>query len=305
MSVPHLLKVIELSGRTGRPARLELLTLMIIANYANKATGLAWPSQSTIARHVGVTPRSVWTLTESLQRQKFLVIEKGQAPRGGRGGHRYRLTLEVGFQSAQASDNPPTLEAGFQGEPASTVEAHFQSESGEGTVTLEVTAPDSGSDSGSWLPTTPEASFQRSCTDPRENSTADPSVDAAAAGFLSWWKTTKPQYDPGRPPTTEPDRGLLQVITSLLEMHTFEQLQAMAKLTWAIPSLKGDAHAAWIAKSDRSLRVMQHKETYLSFEVKQWAPWWLDCPHHPKCWDGDPCSPEARPTKEPEARVAS
>ncbi len=87
--------------------------------------------------------------------------------------------------------------------------------------------------------------------------------------FLEWARVTYPLHACGAQLEVEQiDRHgvdrLRYVVHGLLERYGLERLQTMAVTCWTIES-DGDpeSHASWIAKSDRSLRVLRHKAAFL------------------------------------------
>lgn len=66
---------------------------VVLANYCNNVTGIAYPSIPTIAKEAGITEESVRNALSSLETMKFLAINRsaGGAPCNT---NKYRLTLE-------------------------------------------------------------------------------------------------------------------------------------------------------------------------------------------------------------------
>lgn len=81
--------------------------------------------------------------------------------------------------------------------------------------------------------------------------------------FLAWASVTYPAHAHGAHLVVDRDRDG-HLIHGLLEHYPLEHLEAMAALCWTIET-DGDptSHATWIAKSDRSLRVLRHKAAFL------------------------------------------
>lgn len=81
--------------------------------------------------------------------------------------------------------------------------------------------------------------------------------------FLAWATVTYPQHAQGAHLVVDRDRDG-HLVHGLLEHYPLDHLEAMAVLCWTIET-DGDAtsHATWIAKSDRSLRVLRHKAAFL------------------------------------------
>lgn len=81
--------------------------------------------------------------------------------------------------------------------------------------------------------------------------------------FLAWAIATYPQHASGAHLVVDRDRDG-HVVHGLLAQYPLERLQAMTVQCWTLES-DGDptSHASWIAKSDRSLRVLRHKAAFL------------------------------------------
>lgn len=70
----------------------ERYALTVIADYTNAKTGTAWPSGATIARRMGITPRSVWRVLAGLKAKGYLISERRQSENGDQDSSEYRLT---------------------------------------------------------------------------------------------------------------------------------------------------------------------------------------------------------------------
>jgi hypothetical protein len=81
--------------------------------------------------------------------------------------------------------------------------------------------------------------------------------------FLAWARATYPQHTHGAHLVLDRDRDG-HLVHGLLEHYPLARLQAMTVLCWTIEG-DGDpqSHASWIAKGDRSLRVLKHKAAFL------------------------------------------
>lgn len=81
--------------------------------------------------------------------------------------------------------------------------------------------------------------------------------------FLAWAIATYPQHAHGARLVLDRDRdGYL--VHGLLEHYALDRLQAMAVHCWTLQADRDPAsHASWIARSDRSLRVLRHKAAFL------------------------------------------
>jgi len=81
--------------------------------------------------------------------------------------------------------------------------------------------------------------------------------------FLAWAFVTYPQHAAGAHFVVDRDRDRY-LVHGLLAHYPLERLQAMAVQCWTLEA-DGDptSHATWIAKSDRSLRVLRHKAAFL------------------------------------------
>jgi hypothetical protein len=90
---------------------------------------------------------------------------------------------------------------------------------------------------------------------------------AQIAQFLAWWRVTYPLHNGGALPTA--DAGAAAVVQQLLDDgRTIDRLQAMAIVLWSVEADADPAsHQSWIARSDRSLRVLRHKAQFLDRAV--------------------------------------
>ncbi len=81
--------------------------------------------------------------------------------------------------------------------------------------------------------------------------------------FLEWARVTYPHHANGAHLVIDRDRDG-HLVHGLLEQYGRATLEAMAVQCWTLES-DGDptSHATWIAKSDRSLRVLKHKAAFL------------------------------------------
>lgn len=81
--------------------------------------------------------------------------------------------------------------------------------------------------------------------------------------FLAWAVATYPTHARGAHLVLDRDRDG-HLVHGLLESYPLERLQAMTVQMWTIEA-DGDpsSHATWIAKGDRSLRVLKHKAAFL------------------------------------------
>jgi hypothetical protein len=132
--------------------------------------------------------------------------------------------------------------------------------------------------------------------------------------FLDWAAATYPIHAQGAHLVIDRDRDG-HLVHGLLEHYPLERLQAMAVQCWTIQA-DGDptSHATWIAKSDRSLRVLRHKAPFLerlvvgamqlTFGALESVPLtrreleearlirnrsYGGCPHNPRCESGETC----------------
>lgn len=81
--------------------------------------------------------------------------------------------------------------------------------------------------------------------------------------FLAWASATYPQHAAGARLVLDRD-GDGHLVHGLLESYPLERLQAMTVLCWTIDATSDPmSHASWIARSDRSLRVVRHKAAFL------------------------------------------
>ncbi|MEW8288755.1 MAG: helix-turn-helix domain-containing protein [Candidatus Thiodiazotropha endolucinida] len=72
-------------------------TAVVLANYCNNVTGIAYPSIPTIAKEAGITHESVRSALSSLETMKFLAINRstGGAPSNT---NKFRLILKEGVK---------------------------------------------------------------------------------------------------------------------------------------------------------------------------------------------------------------
>lgn len=81
--------------------------------------------------------------------------------------------------------------------------------------------------------------------------------------FLAWAVATYPQHAHGAHLVLDRDRDG-HLVHGLLEHYPLERLQAMTVHGWTIAAdADPTSHASWIARSDRSLRVIRHKAAFL------------------------------------------
>jgi hypothetical protein len=81
--------------------------------------------------------------------------------------------------------------------------------------------------------------------------------------FLDWARVTYPHHAHGATFVIDRDRDG-HLVSSLLDHYPLERLQAMAVQCWTCEADSDpNSHATWIAKSDRSLRVLKHKAAFL------------------------------------------
>ncbi len=176
MSFPYLRAVMEMEPTWSTPS--EFAVLVVLANYADRE-GIAFPSKPTIARHVGLQRRQVWTVTRELASQGLISIEPGAGPRGCD-----RYTLTFGPSESTSRTRTPTLAVQCQGEHQSTLAVQCQGENddpgSQARVTLAVASADPGSDPGSPLPPIPN---------PKEEILREPAPSAPALHTMKKAKT--------------------------------------------------------------------------------------------------------------------
>jgi len=81
--------------------------------------------------------------------------------------------------------------------------------------------------------------------------------------FLAWAIATYPQHASGAHLVLDRDRDG-HLVSGLLEHYPVDRLQAMTVTCWTIEADRDPlSHASWIARSDRSLRVLRHKAAFL------------------------------------------
>lgn len=130
--------------------------------------------------------------------------------------------------------------------------------------------------------------------------------------FLAWARATYPDHASGAHLAIDRDRDG-HLVHGLLQMYALERLQCMATHLWTLEA-DGDptSHASWIARSDRSLRVLRHKAPFLerlavgaqqlvlgpivTFSAQEIAEAkdlrnrvYMRCPHEPRCEDYPTC----------------
>lgn len=83
------------------------------------------------------------------------------------------------------------------------------------------------------------------------------------AAFLAWAIATYPQHAQGARLVIDRDREG-HLVHGLLEDYPLERLKEMTVAGWTIEAdADPQSHASWIARSDRSLRVIRHKAAFL------------------------------------------
>jgi hypothetical protein len=83
------------------------------------------------------------------------------------------------------------------------------------------------------------------------------------AAFLSWAIATYPEHAHGARLVLDRERDG-HLVHGLLEHYPLARLQAMTVTCWTLEADRDPAsHASWIARSDRSLRVLRHKAAFL------------------------------------------
>lgn len=81
--------------------------------------------------------------------------------------------------------------------------------------------------------------------------------------FLAWAVVTYPEHAHGAHLVLDRDRDG-HLVSGLLEHYPLERLQAMTVVCWTIEADRDlTSQASWIARSDRSLRVLRHKAAFL------------------------------------------
>jgi len=70
---------------------IGIAVYMMLARYANREGGDAWPSVKTIAAAIGVTPPPVWKALKALAALGYIEIENRWRPDGGRTSNAYTL----------------------------------------------------------------------------------------------------------------------------------------------------------------------------------------------------------------------
>jgi helix-turn-helix protein len=105
MSIPMVAYVRDHAKVTGSAHHL----LLVIASYIHPTLGYAWPSVTTLAHTLEVTPRRIYQLLHDLESTGYLSIERG----GGRRTNHYRLPLPLdgGMKSTDEIDFTAPLQS--------------------------------------------------------------------------------------------------------------------------------------------------------------------------------------------------
>jgi helix-turn-helix protein len=85
MSIAMVAYVRDVAKLTGSAHHL----LLVIASHMHPTLGYAWPSVTTLAHTLDVTPRRIYQLLHDLESTGYLLIERG----GGRRTNHYRIPL--------------------------------------------------------------------------------------------------------------------------------------------------------------------------------------------------------------------
>ena len=102
--------------------------------------------------------------------------------------------------------------------------------------------------------------------------------------FLDWWTTVHPLYSDGVPAVVD-RKADAAIVHELLKTRTLARVKAMA----IVMLLVTPAEDWWIAASDRSLRVLRHKQLWLERRAADLPKWWHACAHLPKCVNARAC----------------
>jgi hypothetical protein len=86
--------------------------------------------------------------------------------------------------------------------------------------------------------------------------------------FLAWWTANYPTHNRGALTSVDAHRDGPIVLSLIHPGRRLERLQALALVLWQVTA-DGRGDAEWIAKSDRSLRVLRHKVNFLERELAQ------------------------------------
>jgi len=117
--------------------------------------------------------------------------------------------------------------------------------------------------------------------------TAGDHEQPAVAAFLAWWAYAFPLYHDGALPNIDPDADG-RLVAELLAHRPAYQLQNMAACLWSMDARED----AWVANSDKSLRVLKHRADRLDLRLNRLPNWWLACTHTPKCARMQDCGRE-------------
>src|SRR5262249_39660561 len=104
VSFPYLRAVFGMDPTWSTPA--EFAVLVTLANFADK-NGIAYPSQQTIGRRVGLQLRHVRNVTQALEAKGLIEIKVGEGPRRF---NVFRLTLDPAMECRGETGADPAME---------------------------------------------------------------------------------------------------------------------------------------------------------------------------------------------------
>jgi len=263
------------------------------------------PDVPTLASRSGIPQRSVERALARLEAGGWLVVTSRQ--------HRQKTTYRICLERL-ATEDPEQIHGVDGAALSATVavknECDRQS-GGQETSGGQENRPDfdevADNGSGSEVRT--------------QSSTASADQDRQSGGqtdvpqFLAWWVATYPLHNHGAQSTV--DGAAVTIVQDVLRGRTVARLQAMALLLWSLEANSDPAsHQSWIARSDRSLRVLRHKAQFLdravvvppqqmvfgpmeeqplsareladakTIRTRVYGGW---CPHEPRCANGRAC----------------
>lgn len=217
---------------------------------------------ATLAAKSGVPKRSVERALDRLEADWYLEI----TTRAHRRPTTYRIVLE-----RLATSDPDALKVA---DPACASPPEWRTNGGFDRQ--------SGGQESEWRtrngPDFEKVADQRSEEEVRTNTstgTPPPAEEVRQSGgqhrpehpdvprFLAWAIETYPQHAHGAHLVLHRERDG-HLVHGLLEHYPLERLQAMTVQCWTLEADSDPmSHASWIARSDRSLRVLRHKAAFL------------------------------------------
>jgi hypothetical protein len=250
-STPSLAQRVEWT--TGFPTATDKAVLKALARWfawRPDGTNVRPSSLAALAAKSGVPKRSVDRSLRRLIDYGFLFVRK----RRHRGTATYDMNLAM-----LATEDPDALHA--------TVarKNEFARQSGAQSGAQEVSGaqenrPDFDEVARTYRSDRSEVQIPTADLDLARQSGAQRHPDVEP--FLAWWRVNYPLHNRGVLPPA--DVGAAAVVQDVLDGRTLERLQAMALAMFAIEAdADPESHRSWIAKGDRSLRVLRRKAAFL------------------------------------------